>query len=116
MSKNIFFAFQVVLLSQLCQAQSATTTSSELLRLSKVLQFETISYYDSTLFKPAPYKNFIACLEVREIFQGIEETVALIGTGEKGDVITPAMNNYFCPHVLNSLFASPNFYWNKMAY
>jgi carboxypeptidase PM20D1 len=47
-------------------ATAQTEKSNEVQRLSKALQFETISGYDSTIFSPVVYKNFIDYLQ--EVF------------------------------------------------
>jgi carboxypeptidase PM20D1 len=57
---NLLFLNAVLFLST---ATAQTATSGEVQRLSKALQFETISDYDSTSFDPSVYKNFIKYLQ-----------------------------------------------------
>lgn len=57
----ILFLLKAVLFTSLIAAQTEKTT--EIQRLSKALQFETVSGYDSTAFDPLAYKNFIAYLQ-----------------------------------------------------
>ena len=47
-------------------ATAQTGEANELRRLSRALQFETVSAYDSSGFDPVVYKNFITYL--REVF------------------------------------------------
>ena len=47
-------------------ATAQTEKANEVQRLSKALQFETVSGYDSTVFSPVVYKNFISYL--KEVF------------------------------------------------
>lgn len=47
-------------------AAAQTEKSSEIQRLSKALQFETVSDYDSTVFNPVAYRGFIDYL--RQVF------------------------------------------------
>ena len=44
-------------------ATAQTENTNEIQRLSKALQFETVSDYDSTIFDPVVYKNFISFLQ-----------------------------------------------------
>jgi len=59
--KTNLLLLKTVLLLSVAAAQTEKT--SELQRLSKALQFETISDYDSTAFDPVVYKNFISYLQ-----------------------------------------------------
>jgi len=57
---NLLLLNTVLLLSV---AAAQTEKTNEIQRLSKALQFETISDYDSTAFDPVVYKNFISYLQ-----------------------------------------------------
>ena len=59
--KTNLFLLKGVLLLSIAAAQPERT--SEIQRLSKALQFETISDYDSSTFNPVVYKNFIYYLQ-----------------------------------------------------
>lgn len=59
--KTILLLFNTVILTFVVSAQTEKTT--EIQRLSKAIQFETVSGYDSTSFDPHVYKNFIAYLQ-----------------------------------------------------
>ncbi len=74
-SINTIVLFPAFLIAKLSFAQSAIGISPELLRLSKALQFETVSTYDLSSFDPVPYKNFIACL--RENFPMVHQKLEL---------------------------------------
>lgn len=59
--KTNLLLLKAVLLLTVAAAQ--TEKVSEIQRLSKALQFETVSDYDSTTFDPVAYKNFIYYLQ-----------------------------------------------------
>ena len=57
---NLLLLIAVLLLSV---AAAQTEKTNEIQRLSKALQFETVSDYDSTVFNPVVYKSFIGYLK-----------------------------------------------------
>jgi carboxypeptidase PM20D1 len=59
--KTKLLLLNAVLLLSVAAAQTEKT--NEIQRFSKALQFETISDYDSTIFNPVVYKNFITYLQ-----------------------------------------------------
>jgi len=59
--KTILLLLKTVLLLSVATAQTENTNAVQ--RLSKAIQFETISDYDSTTFDPVVYKNFISYLQ-----------------------------------------------------
>lgn len=59
--KTNLLLLKAVLLLSVAAAQTEKT--SEIQRLSKALQFETVSDYDSTIFNPVVYKSFIDYLQ-----------------------------------------------------